>query len=153
MLHSTKEFTDSSHLPDSVNSQDGNVIKGEGQPEATAFWIHRCAIGKSISFSYLPTSAYLHATVRTRLTTLTSLGAVQSVAPAAAQHWRGLPHPSAGDHCARMLGGLRVRALGPVKPQQLPWSGLHRSVPLCVLWHQPSELLSIRKTSGFAGCP
>ncbi len=21
---------------------DGNVLKGEGQPEATAFWIHRC---------------------------------------------------------------------------------------------------------------
>jgi hypothetical protein len=24
-----------------MNMQDGNVIKGEGQPEATAFWIHR----------------------------------------------------------------------------------------------------------------
>ena len=23
-------------------SQDGNVITGEGHPEATAFWIHRC---------------------------------------------------------------------------------------------------------------
>lgn len=22
--------------------QEGNVITGKGQPEATAFWIHRC---------------------------------------------------------------------------------------------------------------
>ncbi len=26
---------------------DGNVLKGEGQPEATAFWIHRCAPWRS----------------------------------------------------------------------------------------------------------